>query len=365
MIEEMYVMGKLRKKTRKKLLGFILAGILIIGGGITYLSFNKNADSTEKENKASENKVIEEPVKKVSVIDLDSKSRPYAVMINNNSAVWKYQSGLNEAYIVYEMLVEGGITREMALYKDTDTAKIASVRSSRHYFLDYALENDAIYVHWGWSPKAQSDIRSLGINNINGLTYEGSYFFRDSNIKAAYEHRGYTKMDSLKKATEKLKYRNTTDKTSLLTYSVDPIDLASVEGAVEAKYVEIPYSSGFTAKFFYDEEAKMYKRSQNKVDLVDFTTKERITTKNIIVYNVGYNQIREDNKGRLDMNNIGSGTGYYISEGKAVPITWEKATRSGKTKYKYADGKELVVNDGRTYIGLQPKGKVPKFTEAA
>lgn len=68
-------------------------------------------------------------------------------MINNNKAVWGYQAGINAAYITYEILVEGGITRMMALFKDKETSRIASVRSSRHYYLDYALENDAIYMH--------------------------------------------------------------------------------------------------------------------------------------------------------------------------------------------------------------------------
>lgn len=353
-------MGKLRKKTRKKILIFIVCGILIIAGGIAVKFMYKESSNNEVEVPNKDSGKVEEPVKKVQVIDENSKSRPYAVMINNNSAVWKYQSGLNEAFLIYEMLVEGGITREMALFKDTDTAKIQSVRSSRHYFLDYALENDAIYVHWGWSPKAQSDIRTLGINNINGLTYEGTYFFRDKTIQGiGYEHKGYTKMDSLKNATSKLKYRSETECGNLLTYSADTIDLASFEGVIDAKYIEAPFSSGYTAKFFYDEESKMYKRSQNKVDLIDYTSKERITTKNIILYNAKYTTL--DNKGRQDLQNIGSGTGYYISEGKAIPITWEKTTRGGKTKYKYANGNELVVNDGRTYIGIIPTGKSPKI----
>ncbi len=354
-------MGKLKKKTRKKILIFIACGILIIVGGLaitfSYREFQNDGVEENEHGKKPEEEV--KPVKKVQVIDVDSKSRPYAVMINNNSAVWKYQSGLNEAFLIYELLVEGGITREMALYKDANTSKIQSIRSSRHYFLDYALENDAIYVHWGWSPQAQSDIKTLGINNINGLTYERTYFFRDSSVKADYEHRGYTKMESLVSATGKLKYRTETDKGNLLSYDVDPVDLSSVEGVVDAKYIEAPFSSGYTAKFFYDEEAKMYKRSQNKVDLIDFTSKERITTKNIILYNAKYTTI--DNKGRQDLQNIGSGTGYYISEGKSVPITWEKKTRSGKTIYKYKDGKELVLNDGRTYIGILPTGRVPKI----
>lgn len=353
-------MGKLRKKTRVKLMVFIALGILVIGAGLTYFFLSdKNEEKTKKDEPITSDTIVEEE-KEVTIIDLSSNSRPYAVMINNNSAVWKYQSGLNEAYIVYEMLVEGGITREMALYKDSAVGKIASVRSSRHYFLDYALENDAIYVHWGWSPQAQSDISTLKINNINGLTYEGTYFFRDTSIKGiGTEHKGYTTMESLKKATEKLKYRTTTEAEPLLNYSAETVDLSAIEGVQDAKYVEVPYSSSFTAKFYYDEETKLYKRSQNNTELIDYTSKERITTKNIIVYNVSYNTI--DSYGRLDMKNIGTGNGYYISEGKAIPITWEKSSRSGKTTYKHSNGEELKVNDGNTYIGLQPSSRTIKI----
>ena len=352
-------MKKLRKKTRRKLLIFIIVGIILIASGVTVLVLNRKDVDTPKVSDGGTEPKVETPVKKVQVIDLESKSRPYAVMINNNSAVWKYQSGMNDAYIVYEMLVEGGITREMALFKDKDTAKIQSIRSSRHYFLDYALENDAIYVHWGWSPQAQSDISSLKINNINGLTYEGSYFFRDKTVKAAYEHTGYTTMEKIKAATAKLKYRTTTDSKSLLAYSAETIDMDSMDGVVDAKYVEIPFSGSYSAKFYYDDATKEYKKSQNNTEIIDYTSKERITTHNIIVYNVGYKTI--DSYGRQNMDNIGSGTGYFISEGKAIPIKWEKKSRSGKTTYMLPNGEELSVNDGRTYIALQPSGRTVKI----
>ena len=85
-------------------------------------------------------------------------------MINNHKAA-RPQSGLQEAYIVYEFMVEGGITRMMALYRDNASAKIGSVRSSRHYYLDYVLENDAMYFHWGGSPQAYSDMKALKIEH--------------------------------------------------------------------------------------------------------------------------------------------------------------------------------------------------------
>ena len=353
-------MKKYSKKTKRKIVAFIVVGLVVLIGGTSY--FLLNQEKTPKEEVKKDDPVKEkEPEPTVKVIDVNSKSRPYAVMINNNSAVWNYQSGLNEAYIIYEMLVEGGITREMALFKDSDAPKIQSIRSSRHYFLDYVLENDAIYAHWGWSPKAQSDISSLKINNINGLTYEGTYFFRDKTMnKVAYEHRGYSTMEKLKAAAEKKGYRTTTDQKNILTYSAKPIELNNYEGVGEANYVEVPYSGSYAAKFFYNAETKMYERSQNNTELIDYTSKERVVTKNIIVYNVGYKTI--DSYGRQDMTNIGSGEGYYISEGLAVPITWEKSSRSNKTVYKFKNGDPLIVNDGTTYIGLSPNGRTVKFS---
>lgn len=356
-------MKKLKKKQKEKLLTFIIAGSIVLLGGVVAFAYLNNHEP-EETKKEDEPPVVKEPEPEVQIIDLTSNSRPYAVMINNNSAVWKYQSGFNEAYINYEMLVEGGITREMLLFKDSQAPKIQSIRSSRHYFLDYALENDAIYVHWGWSPQAQSDIRTLGINNINGLTYEGRYFFRDSSIKGiGSEHKGYSNMESLRKAVEALKYRTTTDKGNLLEYDAKPLDMANYEGVVEAETVEIPYSSSYRAKFFYDEGSKMYLRSQNNTELVDYNSKERAKVKNIIVYSVKYKTI--DSKGRQDMENIGSGDGYFISEGKAVPIKWEKTSRSAKTVYKLTNGERLVVNDGVTYIGIQPSGRTPSITGKA
>ena len=120
--------------------------------------------------------VKEEVVKKISIFNIESKIRPIAVMINNHNQARPYHSGLDKAQIVYEFIVEGGITRMLAVFKDQDVSRIGPVRSSRHYYLDYALENDAIYVHYGWSPQAKSDISKYSVNNINGIYYGNSQF---------------------------------------------------------------------------------------------------------------------------------------------------------------------------------------------
>ena len=84
-----------------------------------------------------------------------------------------------------------------------------------------------------------------------------------------------------------------------------------------------------------------------------------ITAKNIIVYKLENYTIAGDRKGRQFLENIGEGTGYFISEGKAVKINWQKESRESKTKYTLENGQELVVNDGNTFIQIVPlDGKV-------
>ena len=74
--------------------------------------------------------------------------------------------------------------------------------------------------------------------------------------------------------------------------------------------------------------------------------------KNIIIMKV--NNYTLDSYGRQDLDTVGNGEGYYITNGYAIPITWSKASRSDKTNYYYKRGNELVVADGNTMIQVVP-----------
>lgn len=344
-----------KKKLNKKgkgVLGFLILIIIVVIAIIISLNMPKTKDKIDDENGSNETPKVEE---KLKILDLDSNSRPYAVMINNIYTVWGYQSGIQEAYLVYEIIVEGGYTRLMALYKDKDLDRIGSVRSSRHYFLDYALENDAIYVHFGWSPQAESDMKTLGVNNVNFLSYNG--YTRDTTLGLALEHTAFTATSKIMDGANYYKYRTTTDEKSLLNYSVSSVNTSNMDGAVPANKIYIDFSNSRSTSFEYDSVNKVYNRFQNNTIHKDYVTGLQYTAKNIITYQVNSYTISGDDKGRQNFENTGSGTGWYISEGYAVPITWEKTSRSSKTVYKYKDGTEIKVNDGNTYIEIQPLGR--------
>lgn len=344
-----------RKLSKKGKRFFSILTLIIITIVIIIICSNLNDNDTKKtDNKKVKEKkpVVEE---KLKILDLDSNTRPYAVMINNIKTVWGYQSGLQDAYLVYEIIVEGGYTRLLSLYKDVNLDRIGTVRSSRHYFLDYALENDAIYVHFGWSPQAQSDISKFGVNNINFMSYSG--YTRDTSLGLASEHTAFTTTSKIMEGAKYYGYRTTTDEDVLLEYSVKSVNTANMDGAVPANKVYIEYSASKSTSFEYDSTNKIYNRYQNNIAHTDYVTGNQYTAKNIITYQVANYTISGENKGRQNIENIGSGTGWYISEGYAVPITWEKSSRSSKTIYKYTDGTEIKVNDGNTHIQIQPTGK--------
>ena len=119
------------------------------------------------------------------------------------------------------------------------------------------------------------------------------------------------------------------------------------------------YSGSNTTSYVYDSDANVYKQSVNNKEHVDYKTNEQYTVKNIITYQVKNTTIKGDTSGRQELDNIGSGEGYFITNGKAIPITWEKTSRSAQTIYKYKNGVEITVNDGNTWIHIVPtSGKI-------
>lgn len=349
-------LGKIKWNKNMIILGVLVFLVLI--GLIVWLCLPKKEKI--KQNLEKPNVEEKKEIPKLKIVDKDSKTRPYAVMINNNSVAWANHSGLKDAYLVYEIITEGGITRMMALFKDKNTERIGSVRSSRHYFLDYALENDAIYVHFGWSNQAKKDISRLGINNINGLSDDAG-FWRDRTLGVALEHTAYTSMEKLSALASQKGYIRDTTKELLLSYSVDEVMINKMEGAIPANKVSIPYSRSHVTSYEYHPDTKTYYRFMNGVAHIDGITKEQYQVKNIIIQLVENHSI--DSYGRQDLTNTGTGTGYYLTNGYVMPIIWSKDSREAQTKYTYQNGTEIIVNDGNTFIQIEPISMTPTFSE--
>ena len=338
-------------KTGVKLLIAILTVLIIVAAVLLAIKVINT-----KQGEDDSNGIISLGVDKGTTKNEESKievyngiERPIAVMIDNHKGAWP-QVGLNDAYIVYEIIVEGGETRLMPVFKGKDLEKIGPVRSARHYFLDYALENDAIYVHFGSSPQALSDIATYKVNNINGIAESENNFWRVKDKKAP--HNVVTNTKKIFEMANSKKYRTTSNISSLLNYKDKEVNLD--EGII-ANEVQIPYSESNNVAYKYNEETKKYERYQKGTKQSDWTTKEVISTKNIIItFAENYTLKDVENKGRQGLKNIGDKKGYYITNGKAIEIVCSKSSRTERTVYKDLQGNKINVNDGNTFIQICP-----------
>ena len=347
------------KKTKsgmvKKVFLMIILIAIIVAAAVLYIKYIEDTTNKEVANNNAyelntlENNIAQEPVIEKEVQIYKGTDRPIAVMIDNHDDA-RPQVAINDAYVVYEIIVEGGYTRLMPIFKGQDIDKIGPVRSARHYFLDYALENDAIYVHFGQSPQAGSDIQELNVDDIEGIYYSNTEFTRTSGKYSP--HNVLVSTDAIIDIAKRKDYRTTSDDESVLKYNAEEFDL---ESDMLAEEVYIPFSQSEDVSFKYDSESKRYVKYANDKKQIDWISEEDVTFKNIIITFIeNYTLNDPENKGRQGLSNIGTKKGYYITNGKAIEITCTKDSRASKTVYKDLEGNEIEVNDGNTYIGICP-----------
>jgi hypothetical protein len=276
-------------------------------------------------------------------------SRPIAVMMNN-LLPGTPQSGINRAGVVYECKVEGNITRLLAIIEDwSDMPKIGSVRSARTQYIFWQMEWDSIYLHFGCSFVTQPMLNRSDVYNLDGMLYEGSVYYRSKDRVAP--HNAYASTDGVLKGVEFKKYSLTHgDRFVSEHFQFAPDDNPTVLlNGVDARIVRPGYEEN-TPWFEYNASEGIYYRFQYGKEHIDNVDNKQITCTNIIIQitNSGYESESPDLKtyNTIDKNM----PGYFITGGKAVPITWTKESESAPTRYYYENGTEIRLNTGKTWI---------------
>lgn len=279
--------------------------------------------------------------------------RPVAVMLNNIIDAVP-QSGIEYADVVYEAPVEGALTRLMGIFEDYDSLeKIGSVRSCRLYYCYFAKEFDAVYVHWGQAIYAQDLLNSSNIDNLNGMTEETDIFYRSSDRVAP--HNGYTSGKGILTGIEKKGYRTEYKDGAEQKFSFAAEGEVTLSDGVSAAKVYPGYVIN-KPWFEYNESDGLYYRFQYGDKQVDGETGTQLAYKNIIMQNVDSYDYGD---GYYYIYTTGTGTGKYITNGKAIDITWKKDSEFGVTKYYDASGDEIVFNTGKTWVCIiQNEGKI-------
>ncbi len=298
--------------------------------------------------------------------------RPIAVMMPTDKAA-QPSYGIGEADILYEVMEEGNISRQMAIIPDwTGMSRIGNIRSCRLYYIPLAKEWDPILIHFGGVAYMKGTIDASDMNNLSG-TYEygtggsapgAGVFFRSTDRSAP--HNAYISAAGVQKACTQLGYQlslrnglynpthfsfasgsNTLSQYGSTARSAEKIDLSQV----------FPYTK--SALSYHAADGLYYKEIHGGAQ-VDAVSGKQISFANVIVQNTEWSKL--DKKGYLGFN-VANATqdGYFFTKGKCIHITWKKTSDYSPTVYYDDNGQIVQFNTGKTYIAIAQKGKAVQF----
>lgn len=326
----------------KKIISIVLAlmlSLIIIG-----CWKNKSVQTDTKVTDNKETKVEEEPKYYAmftgeEVSEEDSKNVPYFVIIENLKDA-RPQSGLTSADIVYETMAEGGIPRFIALFQSKKAEKIGPVRSARPYFLDIAKEYGLPFGHCGGSAEAINRIQNEHLMSLNEFAYTGTYW-RDKARKAP--HNLYTSSEKMINTITNKNY--TSDPLVKLTFDKNYWDNQTGTSALN---INMKLSSYYGTSYEF-KDGKYYKYMDGKPSL-DKETNNQIAVTNLVIQKTSI-ILQKDNI-HLTIKMVGKGTGYFISNGKAIDITWERPSINSQTVIKDSQGNIVPFNIGNTWWNI-------------
>ena len=271
--------------------------------------------------------------------------RPISVQISNVLPAVP-QTGISRADIIYEMLVEGGITRLNAIITEYDgIEKLGPMRSARHYYDRKALEYDAIFFCWGTSIYAQADIDG-GLPNLEAvdLNWEPGGF-RSSDRYAP--HNAYTNTEGILGRIEKKgfskEHRNGLYQ-KMYSFNDEFTPLANGNPAMK---VTTKFHNNRQPWFEYNAEDQVYYRFQYGEEQIDDETGYQLAFTNVLIQFAKHTPM-PDLPELWDIDWTGEGDGYYCTGGKVIPVTWKNV--KGVTKWYTMEGSELKMNPGKTWI---------------
>lgn len=289
--------------------------------------------------------------------------RPVAVMVNNvQDALPQY--GVGQADIIYEIPVEGDVTRLMALYADyTAVPRICAVRSCRYYFPAFSQGYDAFYVNWGIDDSIADYLQALQLDQYDGINNAGGLFGRDEGrLNAGYslEHTGYfegTQFAAVVQA-EGRRVDLAEDKKGLTAFRFNKMDEQIAPEGAACTTANINFGAA-TATLTYDEASKTYKKQFNGAPHIDGNTNEELSFTNVFVLETDISVRDEVGHKAIDWEGGADSTGYYISNGAVQKIHWSKETNNESSQLKFQDenGNEIKVNRGKSYIAVNYRGQ--------
>jgi hypothetical protein len=282
--------------------------------------------------------------------------RPALSVKVDNSPPGLPQSGLNQADIVTDALVEGGLTRVLATYQSQDATQVGPIRSARP--VDAALLRQLGGGIFAYSGAAAGEIAPVKAESTATLV---SFDAGSSAFKQLPGHpvpfQVYASTSDLYAAGQKAG-ASTSPPKPIFTYN------AAVPKGASGVTARIPMSNISNVTWTWDPTTQSYLRTQNgKADVL--ADGSRISATDVVVLSTAIGKTGIfDSAGNEDplVIVVGSGPAAVLRNGQVITGTWTRNTISDTMKLTDSSGATIALQPGRSWIELQPRPLQPAIS---
>jgi len=268
----------------------------------------------------------------------DASERVVIAKISNSHKA-RPQAGINDADLVMEVIVEGGVGRWIALYQTTVPEIVGPLRSVREVDPKLIEPFDARVLHSGGQTHVREAVAAVGVDEGNGRI---PGYLRDAGRLAVYD----------------LMYDLSQLPVTEWTGNVGPVlrydTVAPAGGGELAKKIDLTMSAPNILSWEYRNGE--YRRSQSGEASVD-ADGVRITASTVVVAFVKQLETgRFDSAGSPvpDYEVTGRGEAVVFRNGRAYPATWERGSNDEFFTWLGEDGRPISMVPGRTWIHITP-----------
>ena len=297
--------------------------------------------------------------------------RPVSIVINNDFRA-QPTVGMGAADIIYEVLIEGGVTRFTMVVSDFNSVPVfGSIRSAREYMVDLSQSHDAIFVHAGGTTTAYTELNGRGINRLDGVNaVRGMHFpetfYRDAARRAtmSLEHTMMASGTGISAGIRRANYRTNHESGFVPPFRFHRNFTELPDADNVAHYIAVPFATNTIREFVFNPEDGLYYRRQFGSAHIDGATGEQLRFENVVILFAEYVSLG-GREGYLACRLVGTGTGFYITGGRFTTIRWSKDSRDGPLHLFNWDRSDLYLNPGRTFICVTPTTFTNRVTISA
>jgi len=273
-----------------------------------------------------------------------------AVKIENTNQA-RPQTGLNEADVVWETIVEFQVSRYIAVYHSHVPKEVGPIRSVRPTDPIALAPTHGLLAFSGGQRGILPLVAKAGLQPLsNDAGTPGMYRTHDR----AAPHNVYGDPATFWKSAN-AKHQDSPGEQFLFAGSAD--ESAAVAGGKAASKLSFHLSAASNPSWTWDADAKKWNRSEGSTPATARDGK-RLVAVNVVSIVAPHVDSGFNAQGGAPVpvyKLVGSGKGVIATGGKSIAVTWKKAATDKPLRLFLPDGKPALLAPGNTWVELVPK----------